>query len=113
MNAERLARLGYRPTQMLLELTFRLAGESGKTYPWFTNIRVPDESKLIFGEHTPNAGHIYGPSAKGPAVVPVISTYRDTLSVCMGFCRDDMDEAVVNDVLSLTIGEVASAGGAF
>lgn len=111
MNAERLAGFGYRPTQKLLGLTFRLAGGSGKTYPWFTNIGVLDESRLAFGEHYPIAGQAYGPSAKGPAIVPVISTYRDALSICMGFCRDDMNEAVIDDVLSLTIAELDNAGG--
>lgn len=111
MSAERLAGLGYRPTEKLLGLTFRLAGGSGKTYPWFTNIGVLDESRLAFGECYPSAGQVYGPSAKGPAIVPVISTYRDTLAICMGFCRDDMDEAVIGDVLSLTIGELDNVGG--
>lgn len=106
MNAERLAGLGYRPTQKLLGLTFRLAGGSGKTYPWFTNIGVLDESKLTFGGNRPSVGQVYGPFAMGPAIVPVISTYRDALSICMGFSRDDMDESVIDEALSLIVAEL-------
>lgn len=110
-NAEKAARLGYRMTKALLSATFRMAGGSGKTYPWFTNIGVIYDSRLSFDGHTPGAGHMYGPSALGASVVPVISTYRDTLTICMGFCAEDCDDRVVETVLESTLAELGPACG--
>lgn len=109
MNAERLTRLGYGMTKTLLGLTFKMAGGSGKTYPWFTNIGILDESRLGFGGSVPTSACTFGPVAIGAAIVPVISTYRDRLAICMGFCADDMDESVVAGVLDATVGELAQA----
>lgn len=110
-SAEKLASLGYRVAKALLGLTFRMAGGSGKTYPWFTNIGVIDDRRLSFDGHTPVAAHMYGPSALGASVVPVISTYRDTLTVCMGFCAEDCDACVVETVLRSTLAELGPACG--
>lgn len=95
-NAEKLTALGYRATKTLMGAVFKLAGGSGKTYPWFTNIGVIEDAKLSFGGSAPVAGHMFGPAA---GVVPTVSTYRDTLTVCMGFCEEDFDRAVVQQVL--------------
>ena len=98
-NAEKLTTLGYQATKALLSAVFKLAGRSRKTYPWFTNIGVIDEAKLSFDGGRPRSGHMFGPASRGPSVVPTISTYRDTLTVCMGFCERDFDRAVVQHVL--------------
>jgi NRPS condensation-like uncharacterized protein len=111
VNAEKLAGLGYGLTKALLGLTFRMAGGSGKTYPWFTNIGVLDEARLSFAGTVPTSGHMFGPSGYGPAVVPVISTYRDRLAICMGFCAEDMDASVINNVLQSVAGELGAALG--
>jgi len=110
-NAEKLTALGYRVTKALLGLTFRTAGGSGKTYPWFTNIGVLDEALLSFAGVTPTSGHMYGPAGNGPAIVPVVSTYRDRLAICMGLCEADMDTRVILDFLDATIGELGRAAG--
>jgi NRPS condensation-like uncharacterized protein len=86
-----------------------MAGGSGKTYPWFTNIGIIDDRKLSFDGHTPVAGHMYGPSALSASVVPVISTYRNTLTVCMGFCAEDCDARLVETVLQSTLAELDPA----
>jgi NRPS condensation-like uncharacterized protein len=110
-NAEKLAGLGYGLTRALLGLTFRMAGGSGKTYPWFTNIGVLDEGRLSFAGTVPTSGHMFGPSGHGPAVVPVISTYRDRLAISMGFCAEDMDASVISNVLQSVAGELGAALG--
>ena len=107
-NAEKLAGLGYGLTKALLGLTFRMADGSGKTYPWFTNIGVLDEARLSFAGTVPTSGHMFGPSGNGPAVVPVISTYRDRLAISMGFCAGDMDASVINDVLQSVASELSA-----
>jgi NRPS condensation-like uncharacterized protein len=108
-GAEKLAGLGYRATKALLGLTFRMAGRSGKTYPWFTNIGILDESRLSFDGHVPSSGHMFGPSSLGGSVVPVVSTYRDRLTVCMGFCEEDCDASVVEGVLQSVLDELDAA----
>lgn len=110
-NAEKLASLGYGVTKALLGLTFRMAGGSGKTYPWFTNIGVLDEARLSFAGAVPTSGHMFGPSSNGPAVVPVISTYRDRLAISMGYCAQDMDASVIHGVLKAVVSELEAALG--
>ena len=106
VNAERLTGLGYKTTKVLLEATFKMAGSTGKTYPWFTNIGLIDRDRLHFDGVAPTSGHVFGPVAFGASIVPVISTYRDTLTVCMGFCASDCDAAVVERVLIGALNEL-------
>lgn len=101
LNAEKITALGYKMTKRILETTFRMSGGSGKSYPWFTNIGVLEESKLWFDGCTPIAGSMYGPAAFGASIVPTVSTYRNTLTICMGFCARDVDSAVIDRVLQL------------
>ena len=101
LNAERMTGLGYKMTKRLLEATFRMSGGPGRTYPWFTNIGVIDEGRLAFDGLVPVAGSMYGPAAFGASVVPTISTYRDSLTVCMGFCTGDFESGTVDRVLGL------------
>jgi len=102
-NAEILTGLGYKMTKRLLGAAFKMAGGSGKTYPWFTNIGVLDEDRLRFDGLDPASGHMFGPVAFGASIVPVISTYRDTLTICMGLCMSDCDVAMVERVLAGTL----------
>ena len=104
-NAEKLASLGYGVTKVLLEIAFK-SGRSGKSYPWFTNIGVIDEARLSFGGVAPVAGHMFGPSAFGPSIVPTISTYRGALAMCMGLCDQDIDVEIVENVLTMTFEEL-------
>ncbi|MDZ4654999.1 MAG: hypothetical protein U1F44_03900 [Coriobacteriia bacterium] len=105
-SAERLAGLGYRTTERLLRMAFRAGGAPGKTYPWFTNIGVIDDTRLSFDGMTPDSGFVFGPASRGPSIVPVISTYRDALTVCMGFCESDYDAASVEGLLESIVGEI-------
>ncbi len=109
-RADKIATRSYRLTKLLMGTMFRLAGGSGKTYPFFTNIGVIDDGRLSFGGRTPTSGHMYGPTGAGGSIVPVISSYRDTLVVCMGFCELDCDRAMVEGVLDAAIGELPAAG---
>ncbi len=109
-QAERMASRSYRLTKLLMGTMLRLAGGSGKTYPFFTNIGVVDDGRVSFSGLTPIAGHMYGPTGAGGSIVPVISTYRDTLTVCMGFCEPDCDRAMVEGILDSAIGELPTPG---
>lgn len=108
-SAEKLAQLGYRTTERLLGMTFRLGGAPGMTYPWFTNIGVIDDARLSFDAASPTSGFMFGPAAKGASIVPVISTYRDALTVCMGFCESDYEASAVEPLLADIEGEVVRA----
>jgi len=109
VNAERLASLGYRTTKALLWATFRMAGGSGKTYPWFTNIGIIDDARLSFDGDVPIAGHVFGPAAMEASIVPVVSTYRGTLTICMGSGESDAD--MVERTLQSTMEELAGPNG--
>jgi NRPS condensation-like uncharacterized protein len=98
VGAARLAKLGPGPTKFLLGGVAKLGG-SGKTSPVFTNIGVLDESRLSFAGSVPADGRMSGPAAFGASFVPTISTYRETLTVSMGFCDQDIDPADVENVL--------------
>lgn len=107
-SAEKIAGLGYRMTERLLGMTFRVGGGSGKTYPWFTNIGIIDDGQLSFDGVEPHSGFMFGPASSGPSIVPVISTYRDALTVCMGFCESDYDAAAVELLLERIVGEIVA-----
>jgi NRPS condensation-like uncharacterized protein len=100
VGAAGMAKMGYRPMRLVLAAIGRLAARSGTTSPVFTNIGIIDDERLSFGGAAPVAARISGPAAFGASFVPTISTYRDVLTVSMGFCDRDMDAALVERVLS-------------
>jgi NRPS condensation-like uncharacterized protein len=108
-SAERIAGLGYRMTERLLGLAFRAGGSSGKTYPWFTNIGIIDDARMGFDGVAPDSGFMFGPGAVGVSIVPVISTYRDALTVSMGYCDSDENAQLVEELLGSIAGELRIA----
>lgn len=108
-SAERLAGLGYRTTGRLLGMAFRAGGSKGMTYPWFTNIGTIDDARLGFDGLAPETGFMFGPAAKGVSIVPVISTYRDALTVCMGFGESPGNTAMTRDLLQAMADEIPAA----
>lgn len=108
-SAERIAGLGYRMTERLLGLAFRAGGASGKTYPWFTNIGIIDDSKLLFDGACPESALMFGPGAVGVSIVPVISTYCDALTVCVGYGDSDANEQWIEALLHSIAEEIESA----
>jgi NRPS condensation-like uncharacterized protein len=106
-NAERFAGLGYRMTERLLLLAFR-AGSDDKTYPWFTNIGIVDDSRLTFDGLAPSSAVMFGPIAVGASIVPVISTYRDSLTISMG-CHDSTEATACTEELLESIVREATA----
>ena len=108
-SAERIAGLGYRTTERLLGLAFRAGGASDKTYPWFTNIGVIDDEKLLFDGVGPDSAFMFGPGAVGASIVPVISTYRDALTVCMGYGDSDENTQLIEVLLDSIVGEIEGA----
>jgi NRPS condensation-like uncharacterized protein len=110
LNAEKLTALGYGMTKLLLTGAMRASGNSGDTYPWFTNIGVIDEARLLFDGQAPVSGSMFGPANHGAAIVPTISTYRDTLTICMGFCAEDIEPEVIEAVLRAADDELRAVG---
>jgi len=108
-SAERMAGLGYRMTERLLGLAFRAGGASGKTYPWFTNIGIIDDSELLFDGVAPESALMFGPGAVGVSIVPLISTFRDALTVCMGYCDSDANTQWIEALLYSIANEIKSA----
>ncbi|MBW6469128.1 MAG: hypothetical protein K0B85_08240 [Coriobacteriia bacterium] len=108
-SAERMASLGYGATKLFLGLAFRAGGSADKTYPWFTNVGILDDGRLVFGDSAPRSAFMFGPATKGPSIVPVISTYGDALTVCMGYCESDYDTASVEQLLESITSEIDAA----
>jgi len=99
-DAEKLGRMSYRMAQRLLRLTFAL-GSKGKTYPYFTNVGVLDESRLGFGGAAPAGGRMYGPSTSGASPVATVSTCLDTLTITMGCGAVEEDVRFTDALLDL------------
>jgi len=99
MQATGLVKLGYAPMRLMMGAIGSASAKSGKTSPVFTNIGVLDADRLRFGGMVPVSARLSGPAAFGASLVPTISTYRDTLTVSMGFCESDIDAAVIEEVL--------------
>lgn len=99
MQATGLVRLGYTPMRLIMGAIKSATAKSAKTSPVFTNMGVLDESRLDFGALTPVSARLSGPAAFGTSLVPTISTYRDELTVSMGFCEADIDPTVIERVL--------------
>lgn len=95
-----LTRIGYEPMRMVLKAIARLTAGSGKSSPIFTNIGVIDEQRLSFGSDVPVDARMSGPAGFGASFVATVSTYRDTLTVSMGFCESDTDPSAVEGVLT-------------
>jgi NRPS condensation-like uncharacterized protein len=102
LNADKMTALGYAATKFLLTAAIKGSGSSGETYPWFTNFGIIDEERLRFDDVAPVSGSVFGPANFGACIVPTISTYRDTLTICMGFCAEDIDASVIEGVLQAT-----------
>jgi NRPS condensation-like uncharacterized protein len=98
-RADRMARLGYAVTKALIGTTLRMASRSDKTYLYLTNVGIIDEGDLSFGGLVPVGGHMFGPAAIGGSGVATVSTCNDALTVCMGFCDEDTDSGLIDDVL--------------
>jgi len=99
VQAAGIARIGYGPMKAVMGAISGMSAKSAKTSPIFTNIGVLDEGRLSFGGLTPTSARLSGPAAFGASLVPTISTYRDELTVSMGFCADDMDPGVIDSAL--------------
>ena len=98
-QATSVARMGYTPMRLMMGAVAAMSAKSGKTSPVFTNIGILDEDRLDFGGLIPVSARLSGPAAFGASLVPTISTYRDTLTVSMGFCDADIAQDVIERVL--------------
>jgi NRPS condensation-like uncharacterized protein len=108
LNADKMTAFGYAATKLILTAAIKGSGSSGDTYLWFTNIGIIDESRLMFDDRAPVSGSVFGPANFGACIVPTISTYRETLTICMGFCAEDIDAGVIEGVLRATDEELRS-----
>lgn len=108
-SAERMASLGYGATKLLLRMAFRAGGSVDKTYPWFTNIGILDDDRLALGDIVPESAFMFGPATTGTSIVPVVSTYGDALTVCMGYCESDYDTTSVEQLLESITSEIDAA----
>jgi len=107
VQATSVARMGYTPMRLMMGAISAMSAKSGKTSPVFTNIGILHEDRLDFGGLVPVSARLSGPAAFGASLVPTISTYRETLTVSMGFCDADIDPDVIEQVLHHMAEELA------
>jgi NRPS condensation-like uncharacterized protein len=77
--------------------------------PVFMNIGILDESRLTFGGSVPVAANILGSVPRLPAIAQTVSTYRDELTVWMGFFEEHVDPADVERLLDVMDAELPQA----
>ncbi len=113
-QATRLAGLGPAITGCVMRAVSGIGAgaksEKGRTSPVFTNIGVLDDSRLAFGSAVPSSARVGGPAAFGASFVPTISTYRNAVTISMGFCGEDTDPAAVEGVLARMAEELRTLG---
>ena len=81
----------------------------GTLPPTLMNIGLLDEERLSFGGAVPVAGHVLGPVLAIPGFAATASTYRDVLTVWMGFYQEDTDPELIQQVLAGMDAELGSA----
>lgn len=99
VRAARIVKVGYRPMEALMAAIGHMSGKSTRGSPIFTNLGILDERRLSFAGALPVSARLSGPAAWGASFVPTVSTYRDTMTVSMGFCADDTCESDIQAVL--------------
>jgi NRPS condensation-like uncharacterized protein len=100
MQSTAVSKFGSGPTTAMMRAVMGSMSNSQRTSPVFTNIGVLDEHRLRFGDRVPVSARLNGPASFGASLVPTISTYRDELTVSMGFCDGDMDATAIDAVLT-------------
>ncbi len=82
-------------------------GESG--YPTLTDIGVIDPRQLDFGDLSVEDALLLGPVAYPPGFILTASTFRDRLTLSVGFDRAALDGAIAEEILDRVVLELANA----
>ncbi|HMQ30595.1 MAG TPA: hypothetical protein PKD53_07685 [Chloroflexaceae bacterium] len=104
--AELLALPALAPARAALEgMLGRLAPTAGVS-PFFSNVGVIDERLVNFGERAVIAAYGLGPVSFAPGLLVTASTFRETLTLAVGFCDTATDPRLVERILDRLVDEL-------
>ncbi len=78
------------------------------TFVILSNLGVFDAARLDFGEPQVTDARVLGTIALGQELLLCVSTFRDRLTLSHGYCRSDVEEAVVDRVMDGVMAELAA-----
>ena len=87
-------------------------GRRDSTFVILSNVGVLDDRRLDFGDPPVIDARVLGTVALGPELLLCVSTFRGRLTLSTGFCRSDVDPAVIDRVMDGMVGELGAFGGA-
>lgn len=106
---ERMCGRSLKPISVLMGSVGRKNARKGVANAFLSNFGVFDEERLGFAGVAPDSAVVFGPAPWGSGQLTAVSTYRDTMSVSMGFCNNDHDAASVEGVLDAMLEELRAA----
>ncbi len=105
-RTDRLARRLFKPIARLFVYVGTKQARRGATIPSLSNLGVLDERRLAFAGEIPIAAVMAGPAIWGAGQLVTVSTYRDTMTISIGFCEADQDPGAIETVLQAMIDEL-------
>jgi NRPS condensation-like uncharacterized protein len=102
--AELLAVPGFALARTALEQFVRHLAPTGSTAPFLSNVGIIDERLVDFGELTVVDAYGLGTVSFPPGLLITVSTFREVMTVAIGFCDTATDRRLVDRLLDQLVG---------
>jgi NRPS condensation-like uncharacterized protein len=100
---------GFAVTESVLNRVLARVRASGATSLFFSNVGVMDAAQVDFGDVQVADAFGLGIVPFPPALTLVASTFRDTLTLTIGYCRTAFESQMIERFLDLFVGELPHA----
>jgi NRPS condensation-like uncharacterized protein len=107
--AELLAVPGFTLARTALEQIVRRLAPTGSAKPFLSNIGIIDERLVDFGELTVVDAYGLGPVSFPPGLLITVSTFREVMTVAIGFCDTATDRRLVERLLDQLVGRLPTS----
>ena len=104
--AELLAVPGFALARTALEQLVRGLAPTGSAAPFCSNVGVIDERLVDFGERTVVDTYGIGTVSFPPGLLITVSTFREVLTLAVGFCSTATDPQLIAGLLDRLVGEL-------
>lgn len=104
--AELLAVPGFALARTAMEQLVRRIAPTGSATPFFSNVGVIDERLVDFGELAVVDAYGLGTVSFPPGLLITVSTFREVMTVAIGFCDRATDPGLVERLLDRLVGEL-------
>lgn len=104
--AELLALPSLALARTALERLVRGLAPTGSAAPFFSNVGIIDERLVDFGERTVVDAYGIGTVSFPPGLLITASTFREVLTLAIGFCSTATDRRLIGGLLDRLIGEL-------